>query len=142
MRLKAPKNFITSGDDGACVAKWDAVEGAEGYKLYFFRASEPENCIKIRYSQTCEKTVLGFENNEEYLARIRAFTFKNGRETVGAASEKVSFIPFCSKLKAQKTICLKAGETAKIKCERENSEPQIRSYVSSNERIAAVDMFG
>lgn len=142
MRLKAPKNFITSGDDGACVAKWDAVEGAEGYKLYFFRASEPESCIKIRYSQTCEKTVLGFENNEEYLARIRAFTFKNGRETVGAASEKVSFIPFCSKLKAQKTICLKAGETAKIKCERENSEPQIRSYVSSNERIAAVDMSG
>ena len=70
MKLKAPNNFNVVGEDGACFARWDAVEGADGYKLYFFRASEMESCIKIRYSQTCEKTVLGFENNEEYLVRL------------------------------------------------------------------------
>lgn len=142
MRLKAPNNFTVSGEDGACAAKWDAVEGAVGYKLYFFRASEPENCIKIRYSQNCEKTILGFENNSEYLVRIRAFNFRKGREAVGAASELVSFTPICVRLTAQKTICLKVGESAQIKCERENSEPRIRAYSSSNERIASVDISG
>ena len=142
MKLKAPNNFNVVGEDGACFARWDAVEGADGYKLYFFRASEMESCIKIRYSQTCEKTVLGFENNEEYLVRIRAFTLKNGKENVGTASEKVAFTPISTKLKAQKTICMKAGETAQIKCERENSVPRIRSFISSNEKIATVDMSG
>ncbi|MCH5208016.1 MAG: CapA family protein [Oscillospiraceae bacterium] len=142
MRLKAPNNFTVSGEDGACAAKWEAVEGAIGYKLYFFRASEPENCIKIRYSQNCEKTVLGFENNVEYLVKIRAFSFRKGRETVGAASETISFTPVCVRLTAQKAVCLKVGETVKIKCERDNSEPKIRSYSSSNEKIASVDMSG
>ncbi|MCH5203227.1 MAG: CapA family protein [Oscillospiraceae bacterium] len=142
MRLKAPKNFTAVGEDGACVAKWEAVEDAVGYKLYFFRASEPENCVKIRYSQNCEKTILGFENNEEYLVRIRAYSFRKGREMVGAASEKASFIPVCKRLTAQKTICLKVGEKAQIKCERENTEPKIRSYASNNDRIASVDASG
>lgn len=142
MRLKAPKNFIAEGGDGSCFAKWDAVDGAAGYKLYFFRASEPETCIKIRYSQGCEKTVIGFENNTEYLVRIRAFSLKKGREAVGVSSDKTAFTPICLRLKAQKAICLKTGETAEIKCERENAAPRIRSFVSSNEKIASVDING
>lgn len=142
MKLKAPKNLKVAGVDGACAAQWDAVDGAEGYKLYFFSASEPENCIKIRYSQTCEKTISGFENNEEYLVRVRAYALRNSREKVGESSEKLSFTPVCTTLKAQKTICLKVGEKAQIKCERENAQPKIRSYTSSNDKIAPVDASG
>lgn len=140
-RLKAPENLKVTGKDGASLSVWDRVEGAQGYKLQFFSADDPEKCIKSRYAQDCRKIILGFENGKEYLVRVGAFYYDKNSEIIGNFSEKVSFVPKCLKLKAQRTICLKVGETEQIVCERNGEKPPVR-YSSENPDIVFVSSSG
>lgn len=140
-RLKAPENLKVTGKDGASLSEWDRVEGAEGYKLQFFAAKDPEKCIKSRYAQDCKKIILGFENGKEYLVRVCAFTYENNTEVRGNFTEKVSFVPKCLKFKAQNTICLKVGETEQIVCEQNGITPAVK-YVSENPDIVTVSPSG
>lgn len=139
--LKVPENLKVIGKDGSSLSMWDKVDGADGYKLQFFSADDPEKCIKTRYAQDCQKLILGFENGKEYLVNVCALIRENNVEIRSNFSEKVPFVPICVKLKAQGTICLKKGETEQIVCECSNQTP-LCGYVSENPDIVAVSDSG
>lgn len=136
--LKAPQGFTVTGKDGCASLKWDAVSGAEGYRLFFYLANEPQNMIKARYSQKCSKTILGFKNGTEYLAEVCAYRNKDGKEILGERTGKLPFVPISLKLKAQNTLCLKCGESAQIIWEMSNTVPKA-GFSSDNTAVAVVD---
>ncbi len=140
-KLGAPEGFTVTGKDAAVYAQWQPVEGADGYRLYYYAASDPEKCIKSRYSQEAHKTILGFKNGDEYLAAVCAFQYKGDVEILGELTEKLPFTPISRKLKAQNTICLETGGTAQLKWEYLNEMPPV-TFRSSDERIAKVDESG
>lgn len=138
---EAPLNIKAVGKDGAVHTSWDPVEDADGYKLFYYTAEEPEVCIKTRYAQNCAKTILGFKNGTEYLVSVCAFRQEKGSEILGECSEKLPFVPVSETLKAQNTICLKQGESAQIVWEYQNTVPKA-VFVCDNEDIAIVDTKG
>lgn len=140
-KLKVPGGFNAVGRDCMAVVSWKAVFGADGYKIMFFTADDPNTCIKTRYSQKCAKSVVGFTNGREYLVQICAFYYdKKDREICGDLSQKLSFIPVCDKLKA-KPLSLKVGEKAKLECGYRGILSQL-SFTSLDESIAAVSADG
>ncbi|MGN1339638.1 MAG: CapA family protein [Oscillospiraceae bacterium] len=136
--LKAPEGFSVTGKDGCASLKWNEVSGAVGYRIFFYKSDEPEKTVKSRYSQRCEKGVLGFTNGTEYLAQVCAYRIKDGKEQCGKRSEKLPFVPMSRKLKAQNTICLNVGESAQIEWEQANTRPEA-DFSSDNTAVAAVD---
>ncbi len=140
-RLSAPEGFKVTGKDAAASADWQPVEGADGYRLYYYAADAPDKCIKTRYSQGCHKTILGFRNGRNYLAAVCAFGYKGDQEILGEMSEKLPFTPISRKLKAQNTICLETGGTAQLKWEYMNETPPV-TFASLDENIAKVDENG
>ncbi len=140
-KLSVPLNITVTPKDGAVLTGWDSIEGAEGYKLFYYTAENPDTCIKTRYSQTNSKTILGFKNGSEYLVSVCAFTSENGNEILGEMSGKIPFTPISETLKAQKVLCLKKGGSAQIQWELKNSVPSA-VFLSENEDIAIVDSKG
>lgn len=136
--LKAPEGFSVKGKDGCASLKWEKVNGAEGYRIFFYKAEAPDTVIKARYSQKCEKGILGFKNGAEYLAEVCAYVTRDGRELLGKRTEKLPFVPVSVKLKAQNTLCMKVGETAQIQWELANSVPAA-AFSSDNTAVASVD---
>lgn len=136
--LKAPQEFTVTGKDGCASLKWNVVSGAEGYRIFFYRADDPDEVIKTRYAQKCSKGILGFRNGEEYLAQVCAYRIKDGKEVLGARTEKLPFVPISMKLKAQNTLCLKCGETAQLVWELANEVPKA-DFSSDNTSVATVD---
>lgn len=139
--FEAPQNIQAVVHDSSVYTSWDKIEEADGYKLFYYAASDPENCIKIRYSQGCGKTIFGFKNGTEYLVSVCAFKQEKSKELLGEMSEKISFIPISETLKAQKTICLTKGQSAQLEWEYQNTVPKA-VFVSENEDIAVVDTKG
>ncbi|MGN0651320.1 MAG: CapA family protein [Oscillospiraceae bacterium] len=137
VKLNPPENLKLTGKDCSALAVWDAVEGADGYRLSYFCADDPERCIKMRYAQDNRKLILGFTNGTEYLAAVCAFRYENGVEVLGELSEKVPFVPISEKLKAQNTICLSVGENARLVWECQNSVP-LADFESEDDNIAVV----
>lgn len=119
---------------------WKPVFGADGYKLMFFTADDPNTCFKTRYAQSCVKHVAGLSNGREYLVQICAFSYVNESEICGELSQKLSFIPICDKLKAQ-PLSLKAGESAKLQIGYRGIISQL-GFSSENESIAIVSADG
>lgn len=140
-KLPAPENVVALPHDNAVRVKWDEVEGADGYILYFFRENAPRTCIKKRYSQKNTKYILGFFNGDKYLVSVRAFYYENGEECVGELSGKVPFTPISMNLKAQKVLCLTTGEIGQIDWEYRNTRPYALFY-SEDENIVEVDRNG
>lgn len=139
--LSIPQNFRVVPRDGSVFSEWDAVEGAVGYRLFYYDADEPKKCIKTRYAQDPKKTVLGFKNGREYMVQVCAVRYNGNVEERSAMTEKLSFVPFSEKLKAQSVLCLKKGETAQLVCERKGEAPRV-SYQSENSNIASVNPTG
>lgn len=139
--LSIPQNFRVVPRDGSVFSEWDAVEGAVGYRLFYYDADEPKKCIKTRYAQDPKKTVLGFKNGREYMVQVCAVRYNGNVEERSAMTEKLSFVPFSEKLKAQSVLCLKKGETAQLVCERKGETPRV-SYQSENSNIASVNTTG
>ena len=140
--LNAPENFRVIGKDGSSLSVWDKVAGADGYKLFFYSAENPDKCIKTRYaSQNCKKMILGFKNGKEYLCCVCAVKNENGGEVLGNRTEKLPFVPVSNTLKAQNTICLSVGEKARINWEYKNTIPKV-SFVSDNPSVATVSSEG
>lgn len=139
--LKAPEGFTVTGKDGCALLKWNAVSGAVGYRLFFYRSDEPDAVFKARYSQNCTKSILGFTNGREYLAQVCAYATENGKEILGERTEKLPFVPQSVKLKAQNTLCLEPGETAQLYWEEANRIPEA-VFTSDDPAVAAVDDTG
>lgn len=140
-RPEAPRGLIVQPSDGAVTAKWNGVPGADGYKLSYYDAEEPEKCLKVRYAEKCSKTMPGFKNGREYLVSVRAFRIENNREILSAESGKVPFVPISEHLKAQNVICLETGQTAQIVWEVLNKTPKA-TFRSENTAVAQVDASG
>ncbi len=140
-RIGIPGDFQVKGGDGRAISSWDEVENADGYILSYYRAGEPELCIKTRYSQKTEKTILGFQNGVQYLADVCAYQFCDGVEIRGEKSDKIPFVPVSMKLKAQNVICLSENESKKIEVEYQNTVPSVHFH-SEDEDIAVVDDLG
>ncbi len=141
LELKAPQGFAAAGRDSSVALRWEPVGGADGYRVYFYAADEPDKLIKARYSQGCEKGIIGFINGKTYLAEVCAYKKENGRELLGKLSERLPFVPVSDKLKAQNTICLEPGETAALNWELNNGTPQA-VFESDNTAVASVDSGG
>lgn len=139
--LSIPRNFRVVPKDGSVFSEWDAVEGAVGYRLFYYDADEPKKCIKTRYAQDSKKTVLGFKNGREYMVQVCAVRYNGNVEERSAMTEKLSFVPFSEKLKAQSVLCLKKGETAQLVCERKGETPKV-SYQTENSSIVSVNTTG
>jgi len=139
--LPAPENVIAEPRDNAVRVRWDEVEGADGYMLFFFKAEKPRICIKRRYAQKNVKQVLGFFNGNEYLVSVRAFYYEDGKECEGDASKKIHFTPISMSLKAQKVLCMTVGEISQIDWEYRNTRPYALFY-SDDEDIVTVDRNG
>ncbi|MBD5129906.1 MAG: capsular biosynthesis protein [Ruminococcaceae bacterium] len=139
--LSAPENFRVTPRDGSVLSEWDAVDGAVGYRLFYYTADEPNKCIKTRYAQDPKKVILGFENGREYLVQVCAVRYNGNTEEKGEMTEKLPFVPFCDRLKAQSVLCLKKGETAQLVCERRGETPHV-TYRSENSDIASVNASG
>ena len=139
--LPAPENVVAEPRDNAVRVKWDAVEGADGYMLFFFRAEAPRVCIKRRYAQKTSKQVLGFFNGDKYLVAVRPFYYEDGKECEGEASRKIPFTPISMSLKAQKVLCMTTGEIAQIDWEYRNTRPYALFY-AEDEDIVSVDRNG
>lgn len=141
LELKSPDGFAAAGRDGCAVLRWEPVSGADGYRLYFYAADEPDKLIKARYSQKCAKGILGFTNGKMYLAQVCAYVRENGVEILGECTEKRPFTPVSEKLRAQNTICLEPGESAQLCWEADNRVPAA-SFTSDNTSVAVVDSTG
>lgn len=100
-KLNAPNDLRAEAGSRSARLSWERVKGADGYILSFFRADDPERCIKTRYSQRTKRLISGFENDCEYLVSVCAFLYFRGREILGERSEKVPFMPHADKLTAQ-----------------------------------------
>ncbi len=141
-KLSAPQNISAEARDCAVRVSWDAVKGACGYILYFFKKGAPRECIKKRYAQTNSKVILGFFNGQSYNVYVCAFYYdKSGAECVGEPSKKAAFTPISPDLKAQKVVCLKTGEQAQLVWEWRNTRPNVDFY-SQDRSIAEVDYEG
>lgn len=140
-RIGIPSGFKVKGGDGRAISSWNEVKNADGYILSYYKAGEPELCIKTRYSQKPEKTILGFRNGVEYLADVCAYQFCDGVEIRGEKSDKIPFVPVSMKLKAQNVICLSENESKKIEAEYKNTIPSVR-FQSLDEDVAVVDEYG
>lgn len=139
--LPAPENVVAEPRDNAVRVKWDPVEGADGYILFFFNGDKPRVCTKRRYAQKTAKQVLGFFNGNEYLVSVRAFCYEDGKECEGEASKKIPFTPISMNLKAQKVLCMTTGEVAQIDWEYRNTRPYALFY-AEDEDIVSVDRNG
>lgn len=139
--LRAPEGFSATGRDGSAFMKWNPVPGAAGYRLFFYSADAPETLIKARYAQGTSKGILGFTNKREYLVEICAYTVKDGKETLGQRSEKKRFTPHVLRLKAQRVLCLKRGESGQISWESAMGMPPV-SFSCDNPSVASVDGMG
>lgn len=139
-KLKSPDNFSVAAKDGAVWATWKPVFGAEGYKLYFYAADDPNLCIKTRYSQKPSKMVTGFENGKNYLVQVCAFFYENNAEKYGELSQKLPFVPFCDSLKAR-PLSLKVGSSAKLECAYNGSLSSL-TFVSEDKGVAEVSADG
>ncbi len=140
-KLKAPGGFNVVGRDCMAAVSWKPVFGADGYKLMFFKADDPNVCFKARFAQNCSKRVAGLQNGVEYLVQICAFSYdKNYNEFYGELSQKLSFVPVCDSLKA-KPLMLKVGENANLEIGYRGDLSQL-SFSSSDESIASVSPNG
>lgn len=141
-KLNPPENFKVTGRDGSALMEWDAVSGADGYRLFFYSADDPNKCFKARYAQECHKIILGFENGREYFVSVCAFRYENNSEVMGELSGKLSFVPVCKRLKAQATVCLKAGEKAQLNIAECMGKAPIVTFSSEDSGIASVNSTG
>ncbi len=136
-KLTVPVSVKAQAGDNSVIVSWNAVEGADGYYLRFYRSSEPENCIKKRSAHGERKLILGLANGTEYLVSVSPYRYIKGKEQEGEASSAVAFTPISETLKAQRTICLNVGETAQVEWESANKKPLVH-FTSDNEAVATV----
>lgn len=139
-KLKFPDNFSAAAKDGAVSAKWKPVFGADGYKLFFYSADDPNTCIRTRYSQKPSRIVTGFKNGKSYLVQVCAFYYEKNIEQCGELSQKLPFVPYCDKLKAR-PLSLKVGSSAKLECAYNGSLSSL-SYKSEDRGVAEVSEDG
>ncbi|MDE7229540.1 MAG: CapA family protein, partial [Oscillospiraceae bacterium] len=139
-KLKSPDNFSVAAKDGAVLADWKPVFGAEGYKLYFYYADDPNTCIKTCFSQKPSKMVTGLENGKQYLVQVCTFYYERNKEVCGELSQKLPFVPFCDSLKAR-PLSLKVGGRAKLECAYNGSLSSL-TYISEDKSVAEVSADG
>lgn len=139
--LKAPQNLFATAYDGSVRSDWQTVEGADGYILQFYNADEPEKCIKTRYAQNNSKLILGFRNGRKYVVRVKAFSYRDGKEVYGELSQPAEFTPMCHHLKAQNVITMNKGETSQIVWECRNKVPAV-TFECDDSDVATVTKGG
>ncbi len=140
-QLLSPEKVTAAAGDGTVTVSWEPVESAEGYKLYFYEAAEPENCVKIIYSQRCAGTVSGFKNGAEYLVSVCAFRHDKKREIRGEKSQPAMFRISSESLSARHILCLEEGEIESAAPKYGGDIPDAR-FSSSDTGVAVVDGYG
>lgn len=125
-QLKAPSGFEAAGADRCIKLRWNAVQGAEKYRVFLRAADSPDRVIRTRSTAACRLTLKGLANGREYLLTVRALHTVNGRETAGAESERVRAVPVSEGLRAQETLCLEVGQSAQLKWECRGKKPEAR----------------
>ncbi len=142
-RIGIPSGFKVKGRDGRAISSWNEVKNADGYILSYYRAGEPELCIKNQvFTKNRRKPFWGFRNGVEYLADVCAYQFCDGVEIRGNKSDKIPFVPVSMKLKAQNVICLSENESKKIEVEYKKIRFLSVSFQSLDENVAVVDEYG
>ena len=136
-KLNAPVSVSAQPSDNSALISWSAVEGADGYFLKFYKAAQPDVCVKKRSAHGEHKLILGLANGTEYLVTVSPYRYIKGKEQEGESSEGVAFVPISETLKAQRVICLDVGETAQLEWESANNRPLVH-FKSDNEEVATV----
>lgn len=141
-KLHAPQNITAQPKNNSVLVSWSAVDGADGYALYFYKADAADVCVKKRLTQSTAKQIEGLVNGMEYLVSVCAFCYtKNGREVEGVHSGKVSFVPFSEILRAQNVICMEVGEIKTLQWECNNKRP-LAHFRADNDKVVSVGAGG
>ena len=125
-QLKAPTGFAAQGADRSIRLSWNAVDGAERYRVFLRAADAPDRVIKTRSTEKLRLTLKGLANGREYLLTVRALHTANQREAAGAESACVSAVPISERLRAQEMLCLEVGQTAQLRWECRGRTPEVR----------------
>ena len=157
----------TKGKKGLKI-KWNKLEGAEGYDVFFAHCDTDKKIYKFKKIKTlkagsglsCTKT--GLKKGTAYKAYVKAWAMKGGKKVYVSRSPTIhAFTGGCNKvytspkrviLKSKKSVTLKPGSTAGIKAKvtklkknrkliSKEHERKLR-YLSSDNKIATVSKSG
>lgn len=136
-------NVKVTAKDSAISIKWDKASGASGYKILIYNDRECKKIYKTRYSDSTEKSLLGFTNGIEKYLTVTPFMLSDGKEVLGEPSEIVSFVPISKVFKVNRQILvLKKGDTFQLVGEKNNTILSNIDYSSSNSNVISVDENG
>lgn len=88
-KLAAPANFKASKSTNKITLKWDAVEGAEAYKIYMYNA-ETGKYEKYKTVKSAKCTISGLKKGTKYKFKVVALDSVNGKYKAGKTSKVVS----------------------------------------------------
>lgn len=88
-KLPAPKNIRAAKESSRIILKWDAVEGADGYRVYMYNEAaikyEPYKSVK---STKC--TVDGLSSGGTYKFKIAALERSGGKYNAGTLTKELT----------------------------------------------------
>lgn len=88
-KLPAPENLKASAEANMIVLKWDAVKGADGYRIYMYN-SESDKYEVYKSVKSTKCIVTGLKKGTKYKFKVSSLKDSNGRYTAGKASEEIS----------------------------------------------------
>ncbi|MBE6608343.1 MAG: hypothetical protein E7633_07290 [Ruminococcaceae bacterium] len=138
--LETPVNLSATPKDSAVTLTWDAVEGADGYRIYEYR--EEKGYVGIKFSGTPSKTFSNLKNGIEYKFAVASYVIVNGVEIYSSLSEPVCVTPVNNVLTINNTtIVIKSGETFELYCRLYDIKQNMK-WVSKDPSIASIDENG
>ena len=88
----APKNVTAAPGNGNATLKWDAVPGAQQYKVYCMREGG-KSFFQVATTYTPSAVIGSLKNGVTYLFKVKAVTTVDGKETASAACKAVRVTP-------------------------------------------------
>ncbi|MCM1062675.1 MAG: fibronectin type III domain-containing protein [Eubacterium sp.] len=88
-KVAAPANFKASKKTNSITLKWDAVEGADMYRVYKYNP-ETKKYEKYKDVKSAKCTVSGLSANTKYKFKVTAYDKVDGKYVKGGTSKAVS----------------------------------------------------
>ena len=79
-KLSAPANVKAEATANSVTLKWDAVKGADGYKVYIYDEKE-EKFVKYKNTSSTSCKVTGLTKNKKYYFKVATLTQSGSKVT-------------------------------------------------------------
>ncbi|MCH5194516.1 MAG: fibronectin type III domain-containing protein [Oscillospiraceae bacterium] len=88
-KLSAPANVKAETTANSITLKWDAVKGADGYKVYMYDEKE-EKFVKYKTTSSTSCKVTDLSKNKKYYFKIATLTQSGSKVTEHESTKKIS----------------------------------------------------